>query len=180
MFTALKLREQNIAEYLLYMWQVEDTLRVYGCDEERVAKEYLSRYELKADDAKKMRQWYADLCRMMREEGKVNGDHLQINRNVVSELEELSERMLQSAKFPRYSAAYYRALPHIVEVREHGERKDISEIETCFDILYGVMLLRLQKKNVSDETAAAAADVAALTGLLAVYYKKDRQTALDL
>ena len=39
MFTAQRLREKNIAEYLLYMWQVEDVLRAYGCDEERITGE---------------------------------------------------------------------------------------------------------------------------------------------
>ena len=28
---ARQLKDNNIAEYLLYMWQLEDTLRAYGC-----------------------------------------------------------------------------------------------------------------------------------------------------
>ena len=58
MLIANRLRENNRAEYLLYMWQVEDIIR--------------------AND-----QWYALLCEMMRSEGKTQSGHLQINLNVV-------------------------------------------------------------------------------------------------
>ena len=31
MYIAQELRKSNIAEYLLYMWQVEDTIRAFDC-----------------------------------------------------------------------------------------------------------------------------------------------------
>ena len=30
---AQQLKERNIAEYLIYMWQIEDLIRANGCDE---------------------------------------------------------------------------------------------------------------------------------------------------
>lgn len=36
MIIAKKLKEQNIAEYLIYMWQVEDLIRANGCDIDRL------------------------------------------------------------------------------------------------------------------------------------------------
>ena len=36
MFTAEQLRKQNIAEYLLYMWQIEDLIRANDCDIEKI------------------------------------------------------------------------------------------------------------------------------------------------
>ena len=47
--------------------------------------------------------------------------------------------LLQSTKFPIYNAEYYKVLPFIVELRQRGD-KDLNEIETCLDALYGVML----------------------------------------
>ena len=32
MFISKQLKENNIAEYLIYMWQVEDMIRANGCD----------------------------------------------------------------------------------------------------------------------------------------------------
>ena len=38
MFIANELRKTNIAEYLLYMWQVEDTIRAFDCSISRIRR----------------------------------------------------------------------------------------------------------------------------------------------
>ena len=38
MFISKQLKENNIAEYLIYMWQVEDMIRANGCDMEKIKK----------------------------------------------------------------------------------------------------------------------------------------------
>ena len=40
MYISQQLKQQNIAEYLLYMWQVEDLIRANGFDIERIKKNY--------------------------------------------------------------------------------------------------------------------------------------------
>ena len=60
---------------------------------------------------------------------------------------DLHLRLLASPKFPYYSAAYYKALPFIVELRSKGADKDVPELETCFDAMYGVLMLKLQEKG---------------------------------
>ena len=69
MFIANELRKTNIAEYLLYMWQMEDTLRAFGLDTDRIEKEYVSRFHLSDAEAREEMEWIENLVRMMREEG---------------------------------------------------------------------------------------------------------------
>ena len=114
---------------------------------------------------------------MMNEEGKREYGHLQINEVLLKDVCDLHHRLLQSSKFPFYNAAYYKALPFIVELRNQGD-KDINEIETCLDALYGIMMLRLQKRDISDETERAAHDVADFLALLSELWKKDRDAEL--
>ena len=45
MFVAQELRKKNIAEYLLYMWQVEDTIRAFDCSLRRIRDEWVSRFD---------------------------------------------------------------------------------------------------------------------------------------
>ena len=45
MFIAQELRKKSIAEYLLYMWQVEDIIRAYDCSLTRLRREYIGRPE---------------------------------------------------------------------------------------------------------------------------------------
>ena len=155
MYIAQQLKEKNIAEYLLYMWQVEDILRAHHLDPDELKQNYLAQFRATEETEKEMEEWYGHLIRMMKEEGIQEGGHLQINRNIILWLTDLHNQLLQSSKFPFYTAAYYKALPYIVELRNKGDKKDVSELENCFDALYGVMLLRLQHKPISDETAKA-------------------------
>lgn len=181
MFVAEQLRKKNIAEYLLYMWQVEDTLRAYGLDVERMAREYIPQFGLDAEKSEALKGWYESLVEMMREEGVTEKGHLQVNKNIIILLNDLHAQLLKSSKHPFYSAAYYKALPFIVELRaKSAESQEKNEIENCFDALYGVMLLRMQKKEVSAETATAIDNIAKFIGLLCDYYKKDKEGELEV
>ena len=178
MFISRKLKEKNIAEYLLYMWQIEDLIRANGCDLERIKQTIIEPYPLTEDQKREMTEWYDNLIRMMREEKVMQKGHLQINRNIIILLTDLHLQLLRSPKFPIYGSTYYRALPFIVELRAKGEDKDLPELETCFDALYGVMLLKLQKKEVSEETRKAVEEISSFLSLLANYYDKDRKGEL--
>ena len=79
-----------------------------------------------------------------------------------------------------YIAAYFKALPFIVELRSKNGRKEEPELETCFEALYGVMLLRLQKKEISPETTKAIEAISGFLSLLANYYDKDKKGELKL
>ena len=124
---AQQLKEKNIAEYLIYMWQVEDLLRANGCDIDRIRQNIILRYP---------------------EEER--------------------------------PAAYFKALPFIVELRQKNGRKEESEVDTCFEALYGVLLLRLQKKEISQGTAKAMEAISGFISLLANYYDKEKRGELEL
>ena len=150
---AQQLKEKNIAEYLIYMWQVEDLLRANGCDIDRIRQNIILRYP--EEERPALEEWYGNLADMMRAEGVTEKGHLQINRNV-------------------------KALPFIVELRQKNGRKEESEVDTCFEALYGVLLLRLQKKEISQGTAKAMEAISGFISLLANYYDKEKRGELEL
>lgn len=178
MFISQKLRKESIAEYLLYMWQVEDIIRAHDCYMPAIRRNYLSRFELSEDELDELTDWYSNLLRMMNEEGCREEGHIQINRIVIQQLEELHSRLINSPKFPFYSAEYYKVLPFIVELRTRGN-KDVSELETCFNALYGVMMLRLQQKELKPETEMAIKEITTFIGMLSDYYKEDKENGID-
>ena len=118
-----------MAEYLLYMWQVEDTLRAYDLDVERMAREYIPQFGLDAEKSEALRGWYESLIEMMREEGVTEKGHLQVNKNIIILLNDLHVQLLKSSKHPFYSAAYYKALPFIVELRAKKKKKTLSALK---------------------------------------------------
>ena len=174
---AQQLKEKNIAEYLIYMWQVEDLIRANDCDLDKLRVNVIDRFPVGERDG--LERWYGDLVNMMHVEGVTEKGHLQINRNVILNLTDLHARLLSSTKFPFYNAAYFKALPFIVELRHKNGEKEEPELETCFEALYGILLLRLQKKEISPATAKAMESIAGFISLLASYYEKDREGELD-
>lgn len=179
MFIAQELRKKSIAEYLLYMWQVEDIIRAYDCSLTRLRKEYISRFNYTEEQLEEETDWFGNLVRMMNNEGLRDKGHLQINKVVLQQLEELHGALLQSPKFPFYNSEYYRVLPFIVELRNKGANKDEHEIETCFNALYGTMMLRLQKKDITQDTQHAIKEITTLIGMLSDYWEKDKTEGLE-
>lgn len=179
MYIAQELRKKNIAEYLLYMWQVEDTIRAFGCSMARIRREYIDRFDYTEEQKEEEADWFGNLIRMMNQEDCRDQGHLQINNVTLQTLEELHAQLLSSTKYPFYNAAYYKVLPFIVELRHRGADKQENEIETCFNSLYGVMLLRLQKKEITPNTLHAVQEITTFIGMLSDYYKKDKEEGLE-
>ena len=178
MFVAQELRKKNIAEYLLYMWQIEDTIRAFDCQLRRIRDEWVAQYNYSEEQKDEEIDWFGNLIRMMNQEGCREKGHLQINKVTMQTLIELHEQLLQSTKFTFYNAEYYKVLPFIVELRNKGADKEENEIETCFNTLYGVMLLRLQKKEITPNTAHAVKEITTFIGMLSDYYHKDKTEGL--
>ncbi len=180
MFTASEKKRDNIAEYLLYMWQMEDLIRAYNLDLDKIEKEIIDKYTgLDPQQRKDLQDWYESLIDMMRREGVEKSGHIQLNKNVILGLTDLHNRLMADSKYSRYHTEYYKTLPYIVELRaKQGDEKS-GEIETCLNALYGLMMLRLQGKEISQETMDAIKQITAYMALLSHYYKLDYNNELD-
>ena len=108
---------------------------------------------------------------MMRLEGTTERGHLQINKNVLLRLTELNNELLSDNKHPFYSSAYFKALPFIVELRHKGgDPTEEPELETCFNALYLTMIMRMQKREISQGTSEAIEAISNFLSLLAKEY----------
>ncbi len=180
MLVSRELRKKNIAEYLLYMWQVEDMLRANDLSLDKVKTNIVEPYALPDEESGELLQWYADIIDMMHQEGVKEKGHLQINKNIIINLADLHARLLHSPKVPFYSAAYYKALPFVVEFRTKSEGREKNELENCFDALYMVWMMKLQRREINEETLKATAEISKFISMLSLYFKEDEEGKLDL
>ena len=178
MYTASQKRKENIAEYLLYMWQIEDMIRANGLDIDKIRSSIIDQYDLPADKKKELEEWYESLIDMMRREGVEKSGHLQLNKNTVIQLDDLHRQLMADPKFVNYQAQFYHTLPFIVELRARQGDEKLGEIETCFAALYGTLLMRLQGKEISSETQSAMNQITKFIALLAHYFKLDQDDKL--
>ena len=180
MLVSRELRKKNIAEYLLYMWQVEDLLRANELSLDKVKTNIVEPYALPDEESGELLQWYADIIDMMHQEGVKEKGHLQINKNIIINLADLHARLLRSSKVPFYSATYYKALPFVVEFRTKSEGREKNELENCFDALYMVWMMKLQRREINEETLKATAEISKFISMLSLYFKEDEEGKLDL
>lgn len=180
MFTASEKKRENIAEYLLYMWQIEDIIRAFGLDLDRIQHEIIDKYVSLSDEQRhRLHNWYESLIDMMRREGVAESGHLQINKNTVLALDDLHRRLMADPKFAKYHAEYYKALPYIVELRAKSGDEKPGEVEAALNALYGTLMLRLQHKEISKATQEAVDMMTRWLAMLAAYYKKDFNNELE-
>lgn len=180
MIIAQQKRKENICEYLLYMWQVEDLIRANHFDMEQIRQHVVSRYQQPDEVKEKIAVWYEELIDMMRSEGVMESGHIQLNKNVIISLTDLHLRLLKSPKEMVYGATYYKTLPYIVQLRAKSGGTEVPEIETCFTALYGYLMLRMQGKEVSSETMEAIRQISSFLAMLAEKYRADMSGKLEL
>lgn len=178
MFVASQKRKENIAEYLLYMWQIEDLIRANNLDIDKITQNIVAKFSLTEEQQKQMIEWYESLIDMMRREDVIKSGHLQLNKNIILQLAQLHDAILKNPQFTEYSAEYYKTLPFIVELRAKAGENKQGELETCFTALYGMLLLRLQGKEITKDTLTALTQITRFIALLSHYFKLDSEDKL--
>ena len=149
----MKSKKENIAEYILWLWQMEDYLRAFP--EQAEATQELH-----------------ELNEMMHREGIIEGGHLQLAQNALAELEDLNDQLLDEEA--TYRAAIIRLQPSLNLLKAQTDRPTMSDLEACFVRLYQIMMLRLQKREISPETADVQQKATQLLQYLSKTYKAQK------
>lgn len=178
MIIASRKRKENIAEYILYMWQIEDIIRANGLDIDKIKANVIDKFNLTDAQRAEMTEWYESLIDMMRREGVTESGHLQLNHNILNQLVQLHQALLADPSFPEYTAEFYRTLPYIVELRSKAGENRKGEIETCFTALYGMLMMRLSNKEMSEDTREAMAQISRFISALARNFHLDEEDKL--
>ena len=152
----MKSKKDNIAEYILYLWQIED---------------YLRAFPEKATESTELMELYD----MMHMEGILTGGHLQLAQNALSELEDLHAELLDTEA--PYRAVIMHLQPTLNILKAKTDRPDMSDVEACLVLLYQIMMLRLQKKEITPETEVVVKDATQLLRFLSKTYY-DNETAV--
>ena len=152
----MRSKKDNIAEYILYLWQMEDYLRAFPEN---------------ADATPELHE----LNEMMHREGLMDGGHLALANNALAELIDLHTTLLDEDAM--YRAAIIRLQPSLNLLKAKTDRPTMSDIEACLLLLYQIMLLRLQKREITPETTSVQQQATQVLTFLSRTYH-DNQTAL--
>jgi hypothetical protein len=170
MLIAKELRKTNLAEYILYMWQVEDLLRAYSFDAEKIEKQLVSRFNADDETRKEIASWYNNLARMMEIEQLQKQGHIQAMVNLVNDLNEFHLKMLEVGKDQEYVELYQANQDAIAEIFEKSGMEYRNEVEVCLNALYGLLLLKLKHAEPTETTRMAIEGFGRMIGHLSTRY----------
>ena len=145
----MKSKRENIAEYILYLWQLEDYLRAFP-------EQAMHNTEL------------MEIADMMHTEGVWQQGHIQLAQNALSEMEDLHNELLETEA--PYRAVIRHVEPSLNLLKAKTYRPAMSDVEACLTLLYQVMLLRLKNQPVSDATQTVVSDATQLLRFLSKTY----------
>jgi len=155
MYIAQSKRKENIAEYILYLWQLEDLLRALQFSPEAIWTQLVAPQEKDETRRHELLVWYIELAGTLCEEGKAEHGHLNHTLRLISELQALHEQLPATPAGESYRPLFARLAPHLPRLREALGKPETGDIELCFRALYAVMLYRMQGKDAQrNETVA--------------------------
>lgn len=170
MLIAQDKRKTNIAEYILYMWQIEDLLRACSFNPEMIESTLVSRFNTDQTTSRQIAAWYQNLAVAMEKEHVCEKGHLQAITNLVNDLNEFHLKMVQTQVDEQYLQLYRMNIPAINEFIHHTKGEANNEVEACLNALYGVLMLKLKNAEITPETRSTVNGFGQMIGHLSARY----------
>ncbi|GAB5539683.1 MAG: hypothetical protein Salg2KO_17860 [Salibacteraceae bacterium] len=179
MFIALKYKETNIVEYILYMWHIEELIRSFNFDMEEIKANVLVKFNLNEAAESEMERWYLGLIQKMTEEGVRDTGHLSELNELMTEIQYLHHSLLTVYQDKDYQELMAKASSSIEELKSKSDGRKRTDIEVAMNGLFGVLVLKLKKRQVSQETQDAIKSISTLMATLARHYKSMKEGTLS-
>ena len=173
-------RRENIAEYILYLWQVEDLLRALQFSPEAVYTQLIAPRQIPEQQRHIYLLWYMDIVNLLREEGKETQGHLSHTLHLIADLHDLHLRLMQLPAGERYRTLRARLEPQMPSLRLVLADGDMSDTELCFRALYAAMLYRIKGQGERTAVTDTVEYISPVIAELASVYGKVERGEIDL
>lgn len=171
MLIANQKKKENIAEYVLYMFQVETVVRSFDLAIEDIFELYICQMTSIPEAREDVKQWYVEIIEEMKQNDLKEKGHLARVHETMDEMNFLHNTLLTSLEDTEYQEVHTEVGTYIQELRDKSGSQGMSDIEICLTGLYGKLTLKIQKKEISEETAIAFDGFTKLLIILSSRYK---------
>ncbi|MBR7103299.1 MAG: DUF4924 family protein [Tidjanibacter sp.] len=181
MFVAQQKRKENIAEYILYLWQLEDLLRALQFSPEAIWSHLVEPSGRSELEKQQLLIWYTELGNLLKSEGKTEGGHLDHTLHLIGDLQGFHYRLMEIPEGAQYKAAFETLKEELPRLRIVLAKDGVSDMELCFRALYGVMLYRMKGDTERSEALAdVVGTISPVIALLADAYRKAERGEISL
>ena len=174
-------RKENIAEYILYLWQLEDLLRALQFSPEAIYSQLVAPRQIDEEQKHIYLLWYMDIVNLLRKEGKEESGHLEHTLHLIADMHNLHLQLMQHPVGEHYRKTFATLAPQLPNLRVMVKKDDISDTELAFRALYATMLYRIKGGNKGGEAIKDTIElISPVVGELAAMYGKVERGEVDL
>jgi len=173
MLLADKKKQENISEYIIYMYQTEMLIRNFDFDIEKIRIHVFGNIpDEKMSEEKREEElaWYAKVINQMKSEALEKEGHLSDVQDEVQKLSDLSMKLLVENE--DYRAVFNAARLAIRENIQSSNGLVSSPIQACLNGVFGLLLARMNGKQIPDETMEQIEHFGNILSMLSHSYRK--------
>jgi hypothetical protein len=162
------------------MWHIEELIRSFNHDIDAIDAGVIQGFNLNPEAHAAMRAWYSDLIKQMRQQGVVDKGHLEELNEIMMELVYLHQSLLTVYQDKTYQQMLAEAHPNLDYLKKKSFGNARSEVETAMNGLFGVLVLKLRKRQVSEATQDAVKSISKMMAYLSRQYHRLKEGTLAL
>ena len=172
-----KISKENIVEYLLLMFQLEDVVRALHFDKNKVFQLFSGNNE-KMEEKEAM-AFYTKLIEDMQSEGIIRKGHLSALQDIILELVYLHNTLITIFNNEAYKKIVADSSLDIAEFRKKSNLKEKHDVEVMLHAMYMQLQLNMRKQKIGEETLNALNTMRKQLAFLAEEYKKMKSGDLN-
>lgn len=174
-------RRENIAEYILYLWQLEDMMRALQFSPEAIFSTLIApRRDIAEEQKHLFLLWYLDLANLLQQEGKEEKGHLEHTLHLIQDLHDLHLQLMKLPVGEHYRHTFARLEPELPRLRAVLGNPGMSDTELCFRALYAAMLYRIKGEGDKSAVSDTLEFISPVIAELAEAYGKVERGEIDL
>ena len=171
MFVAYQKKKENICEYFIYMFQIEDIIRACKFNRQTIETTLLPKYPSEPAVQAEVKQWYFGLADQMEEERLQQSGHLVSLNNKIDEVFDFHLYLQNNPKEVAYQMRFAKVEPILAELRQKQNAQSLNDLHLALNTIYGFTILRLKGAQVSKGTAAAVSELMMWLNTLSAKFK---------
>lgn len=155
MLVAQKKQQENIAEYVLYLFQIEDIVRALNFDLDQIMDTVVKPNLPDSSFEAQYRDWYEEIIKEMKRSKREKKGHLDRVMEVLKELVYLHNTLISMKAESKYKQLCADSVSFISEFRVKASMKDEHDVEILIHAMHMKLQFRLRKKEITQETEDA-------------------------
>ncbi|WP_346863074.1 DUF4924 family protein [uncultured Draconibacterium sp.] len=170
MLVAKQKRKENITEYILYLYQVEDLIRAFKLDMNLIEKRLVANYKADEKTSAAIADWYKNLVVMMEKENIQQHGHLQFLTNLIADVNDFHLKLMETEEDKMYVQTFKTVAGLVNELKAKNPNAK-NDVELGITAIYGFLLLKMQQKSISIDTTEAIKRISKWLSVLSKLYE---------